>query len=142
MIARITIRNENFKIDKNFYLSKLKEIAGQLEIKGHIVIKLGDKTESQALNYEYLKRNYPTDVLSFPCNEALPDGFYLGDIFICFPIAVEQAAENNITIEEELLRLMVHGILHLADYDHETDEGEMNNIQEKLVERYFSPGGK
>ncbi len=142
MIARITIRNENFKIAKNFYLSKLKEIAGELGIAGHIVIKLGDKTESQALNYEYLKRDYPTDVLSFPCKEALPDGYYLGDIFICFPVAVEQAAENNNSIEEELLRLMIHGILHLAGCDHETDEGEMNGIQDKLVGRYFSPGGK
>ncbi len=137
----ITIMDDNFNVDRQFYLEKLEKIAEELDIKGTIVIKLGDEEESKALNLNYLKKDYPTDVLSFPFNEELPDGFYLGDIFTCYPIAGAQAEENNISLEEELFTLMVHGILHLCGYDHETDAGEMLNLQERLVETYFSAPG-
>ena len=133
----IKIAAENFKIDETFYLSKLEEIVKDLGTAGNIVIKLGDKAEAKALNFKYLKRDYPTDVLSFPCNEEMPDGFYLGDVFICCPMAGEQAEENGITVEQELFTLMVHGILHLTGKDHETDEGEMEKLQENLIEKYF-----
>jgi len=129
--------NGNFNIEQPFYLEKLEKIAKELDIKGTIVIKLGDTGESKALNLKYLERDYPTDILSFPFNEDLPDGFYLGDIFICYPIAKTQAEENNLSIEEELFTLMVHGILHLCEYDHETDAGEMPALQKRLVEKYF-----
>ena len=133
----ITIIDEHFKVDKHFYLDKLNTIVNELEIEGEIVIKMGDKAESRALNFQYLQKDYPTDVLSFPYNEDLPDeGFYLGDIFICYPIAREQAEENNIPLEQELLTLMVHGILHLTGYDHERDSGEMKELQEKLLAKF------
>lgn len=125
------------QIDSAFYLSKLEKITKELGVNGDLVIKLGDKEEARELNNKYLKRDYPADVLSFPFNEELPGGFYLGDIFICLPIAEEQARENNITVREELLRLMIHGILHLTGRDHETDQGEMNRLQERLVKQYL-----
>jgi len=125
------------QIESFFYLSKLEKIAKELGINGDFVIKLGDKEESRELNNKFLKRDYSTDVLSFPFNEELPGGFYLGDIFICLPIVEEQARENNITVREELLRLMIHGLLHLTGRDHETDQGEMNELQERLVQQYL-----
>lgn len=132
----IKISAENFEIEKALYLAELEKISEELGINGNIVIKLGDKEEARVLNFKYLERDYPTDVLSFPFNEELPDGYYLGDVFICYPVAQEQARENNITIREELLRLMIHGILHLTGYDHEKDEGEMKELQEKLVKQH------
>ena len=131
----IEIVDDEYKVDKAFYLDKLQEVVKELKISGEIVIKLGGKEESQALNAQYRKKDYPTDVLSFPMEEELPDGFYLGDIFICYPIAREQAQEGGITIEQELLTLMLHGIIHLAGFDHETDSGEMLKLQEQLLER-------
>jgi probable rRNA maturation factor len=133
----IKIIENNFKIDKDFFLDKLQEIVTELEINGDIVIKLGDKKESQKLNSQFLQRDYPTDVLSFPFNENIPgEGYYLGDIFICYSIAQEQAKENDIPLEQELFTLMLHGILHLAGYDHETDGGEMLTMQEQLLKRF------
>ena len=137
----IEIVDEAHNVDQPFYLEKLEKITEELNIKGTIVIKLGDKEESKALNLKYLERDYPTDVLSFTFNEELPDGFYLGDIFICYPIAKSQAGENHISLEEELFTLMVHGILHLCQYDHETDAGEMLALQKRLIEKYFSASG-
>ncbi len=132
----ITINDDEFKIKQGFYLDKLEWVIKELNIRGDIVIKLGGKEEAQELNSQYLHRDYPTDVLSFPFNEEVPEeGFYLGDIFVCYPIAGEQAKENGITLEEELLMLMVHGILHLGGYDHETDSGEMEKLQEQLLMR-------
>jgi probable rRNA maturation factor len=133
----IKIIESNFKVDKDFYLDKLQEIVTELEIEGDIVIKLGDKEESQTLNAQFLQRDYPTDVLSFPFNENIPgEGYYLGDIFICYSMAEEQAKENDVPLEQELFTLMLHGILHLAGYDHESDVGEMQKMQEQILKKF------
>jgi probable rRNA maturation factor len=135
----ITIIHDHFNLDQHFYLDKLEAVAKELNINpdGTIVIKLGDQEESKYFNHQFLKKNYPTDVLSFPFNEELPDGFYIGDIFICYPIAKIQAKENNVSLQEELFRLMVHGILHLMGYDHEKDTGQMETRQEQLIDKYM-----
>ena len=133
----IEMMSDHYHLDQAFYIDILQKTTNELNINGNIVIKVGDKDESQQLNRDYLQRDYPTDVLSFTFNEELPDGFYLGDIFVCYPIAEEQAKENQISLEEELLTLMIHGLLHLAGYDHEAenDSGEMLTLQERLVRK-------
>ncbi|MCK4762266.1 MAG: rRNA maturation RNase YbeY [Candidatus Aminicenantes bacterium] len=133
----IKITAGEFKIDEVFYVERLEQIAAQQNLNGDVVIKLGDKEEARALNLQYLQKDYPTDVLSFPFNEELPSGYYLGDIFICYPIAEEQARESGITLQEELFTLMVHGLLHLSGLDHESDAGEMEQLQEQLVEKHI-----
>ena len=135
----IKIIDDHFNLEQKFYLDKLETIAKELNINpdGAIVIKLGDREESKHLNLQYLEKDYPTDVLSFPFNEELPDGFYIGDIFICYPLAEIQAKENNVALQEELFRLMIHGILHLQGYDHEKDTGQMETLQEQLVNKYM-----
>ena len=90
--------------------------------------------ESKELNSQYRKKEYATDVLSFPFNEILENSFYIGDILICYPIAEKQAKERSISTEREIITLMVHGILHLAGYDHETDKGEMLALQDSFIE--------
>jgi probable rRNA maturation factor len=131
----IKIVDDIYKINKKYYISRLKHIYKELKIKGTIVIKLGSKTESKDLNFTYLKNDFPTDVLSFPFNEKLSKEYYIGDIFICYPIAKEQAVDNNISLEKELLYLMIHGILHLTGYDHEKDQGEMLKLQDQLIKK-------
>ena len=115
---------------------KIKPVLENLDIKGNITINIGSEAESQNLNYTYLKKEYPTDVLSFPINEHLPDGqYYLGDIFICNEIAKKQAEENGISHLDELLQLIIHGILHLLGYDHTQDHGEMHKLQSHLFDK-------
>ncbi len=134
----IEIIDEQFNIHQEFFLEKLGKIAAGLSLNGTVVIKLGTKEESRELNHYYLKKDYPTDVLSFPFNEQLPDeDYYIGDIFICYPVAEEQAKENHVSINIELSTLMVHGLLHLAGYDHETDSGEMLALQNRAIESHF-----
>jgi probable rRNA maturation factor len=91
----IEINDDEYKVNTEFFLEKLQAAADELHIVGNIAIKLGSKEESRSLNNQYRQKDYPTDVLSFPFNEEVPDeGFYLGDIFICFPVDEEQAKEN------------------------------------------------
>lgn len=82
--------------------------------------------EMTSLNTSYRGKEGPTDVLSFscddPCMVAGPDEpVAIGDVVIAPEVAEAQAAEFGHTVEEELNLLLVHGVLHLLGYDHETD---------------------
>ncbi len=88
------------------------------------------------LNRRHLGRDYPTDVLSFGYADERIDGCpFLGEIVISPQIAAHQARRWRTTCENELRRLLVHGILHLLGYDHETDSGEMIRLQRGLLRR-------
>lgn len=84
----------------------------------------GDE-ELRRLNREFLRKDYPTDVLSFP---ALTDGTagpQCGEIAISAERAAEQAREFGHSVEDEIRILMLHGVLHLMGMDHERDQGAM-----------------
>ena len=91
------------------------------------IVIIGDSRMKQ-LNETFRGKKSTTDVLSFPHepDEFDPDKDNLGDIVISAQQAEIQAFENGLTIEEELKQLILHGVLHLCGYDHETDNGEMN----------------
>ncbi|HKR22715.1 MAG TPA: rRNA maturation RNase YbeY [Pyrinomonadaceae bacterium] len=85
-------------------------------------------TNIRKLNQQFRNIDKPTDVLSFPANEE--DN--LGDIAISVQTAAAQAKENGLTFEGETAQLILHGLLHLSGYDHETDNGEMNRLELRL----------
>jgi probable rRNA maturation factor len=92
----------------------------------------------RALNKRYRQKDFPTDVLSFSYGEMRLDQIpFLGELVISPEIAVRQAVRWGVRPEKELRKLLVHGILHLLGYDHETDRGQMNRIQSKLLRRKF-----
>jgi len=80
------------------------------------------------LNKQFRNVDKPTDVLSFPAEEENN----LGDIAISVETAAAQAKENGLTLDEEIAQLILHGLLHLSGYDHETDNGEMNRLELRL----------
>lgn len=84
--------------------------------------------ELRRLNRTFRKKDYATDVLSFPA--APPNGF-LGEIAISYPRATEQASEYGLAVDEEIRILMLHGVLHLLGMDHETDRGRMARAEAK-----------
>ena len=106
-------------------------------------ILLTDNEGIRALNRRYLDRDRPTDVLSFPMwdfNSELrtPNSeLILGDVVISIEKARKQAEELGVTMDEELSRLLVHGILHLFGFDHEKSSKEaqrMKKEEERLIE--------
>jgi probable rRNA maturation factor len=92
---------------------------------GHLAIELVDAGRIAELNRDHRGRDEPTDVLSFPVDEAAPAAGprELGDVVIC--------PEHT----EDLSEAVVHGVLHLCGYDHETDDGEMLALQARVMER-------
>ena len=80
------------------------------------------------LNGLFRGKAFTTDVLSFPHepDEFDPDQNNLGDIVISAEQANRQAGENSLSLEAEIKQLILHGLLHLCGFDHETDNGEMD----------------
>jgi len=89
------------------------------------------------LNSLFRGKDSTTDVLSFPHEADVfdPDSSNLGDIVISAEQAAKQATENGLTLDSELKQLILHGVLHLCGYDHETDEGEMNERELELRQK-------
>ncbi len=85
-----------------------------------LTVVLGGDDRIQSLNRDFLKHDSPTDVLSFPANEADPESgrLYLGDVVISLPQATKQAAERGHPLEAEVQLLVAHGTLHLLGHDH------------------------
>jgi rRNA maturation RNase YbeY len=76
--------------------------------------------------------DFPTDVLAFPMESmGKQTEIFLGDVVICLPVAIEQASRFNNTPDQEILRLLIHGTLHLLDYDHERSPQEAARMQRK-----------
>jgi probable rRNA maturation factor len=91
------------------------------------------------LNREHLGHAGPTDVISFGFARATDDAPVVGDVYICPDVARENARAAGCGIREELLRLVVHGTLHVLGHDHPVDDGRtgsaMWRLQERLVAR-------
>ena len=97
------------------------------------VVFLND-VQMKTYNRQYRKKDYATDVLSFPVNEMCEGQFYLGDILISLDRTAAQAIEKKHSAQKELRILLLHGVLHLLGYDHETDNGQMNRLERRLQE--------
>ena len=94
--------------------------------------------EMCSINSQYRGKDYATDVLSFAYEGVREDDMpFIGEILIAPEVAVRQAVRYGTAPEKEIRKLLVHGILHLLGYDHETDKGQMNRIQARLVRRKF-----
>ena len=102
----------------------------------------------KTLNSSYRDKPKVTDVLSFPVYDTLRSNaedfvepgpvVHLGDIFICKDVALRQAKEFGISIEEEILHLFIHGFLHLCGYDHDLSRKEeklMFGLEEELLDK-------
>lgn len=97
-----------------------------------------DDRELRRLNRDFLRKDYPTDVLSFP--DASPTTF-LGEIAISANRAAEQAHDHHHFLETEICILMLHGLLHLLGMDHETDRGQMARAEAGWRQRLALPAG-
>ena len=99
-----------------------------------VSVTLLDDARIQELNASYLDRDRPTDVIAFSLGG--PAGI-LGDVYIGYEQAARQADEYRETLETELLRLAIHGTLHVLGHDHpegpERLESPMFELQERLV---------
>jgi len=108
-----------------------------LAIPVDVCILITSNTELRELNRRYRRKDKPTDVLSFP--SGLRE--FAGDVAISAEIAAANAAERGHSVETELKILVLHGLLHLAGYDHENDRGEMEAREFALRREFNLPVG-
>ena len=90
------------------------------------------------LNRQFRGKDQATDVLSFPTRAErfeTEHKSHLGEVVISVDRAAVQARQNGLTFANEVRQLIVHGLLHLCGYDHETDDGEMNRLELKLRQK-------
>jgi probable rRNA maturation factor len=108
-----------------------------IPLPGAVSILLTGDAQMCALNRRFRKKNKPTDVLSFPAVEGT--GGLAGDLAISLETALRQAQEMGHSLESELKILLLHGLLHLAGYDHEADQGEMRRLEARLRRKFGLP---
>jgi len=124
----------DWQIFQTFAESAIREIS-EAENKTATIAFVSDR-KMRELNNEFRGKRSTTDVLSFPfeADEFDIEQAFLGDIIISLEQAQKQANENDLDFEIEIKQLILHGILHLCGYDHETDNGEMNRRELELRE--------
>lgn len=88
----------------------------------------------RALNRDYLGHDRPTDVIAFGL--AQPDGGVVGDVYVCRAVAAREARRRGIPLRQELVRLVVHGTLHVLGWDHPGDESRTRAPMWRRQERY------
>lgn len=98
-----------------------------------------DLDESQQLNLEYRKKDKPTNVLSFPSELpeeilSMLDAWPMGDLVICIPVVLQEAIEQQKAPLEHFSHMLVHGVLHLMGYDHETSEQDAEEMEALEIE--------
>jgi probable rRNA maturation factor len=108
-------------------------------LKGTVTVMVTHSREMRSLNSRFRGKNYATDVLSFP-PPALDNGF-AGDIAVSLDIASRNARSLGHSLGQEVQILVLHGILHLAGYDHEGDQGEMAERERQMRVRFGLPTG-
>jgi probable rRNA maturation factor len=116
----------------------LARVRRELSLNGHdLAVCLMSEAEIARLNQTYRGKRGPTDVLSFPAAgdssaSSASSTSFLGDIAISPTVAQRNARRFSRTLDEELRILILHGVLHLLGYDHETDRGQMERLEHRL----------
>jgi len=153
MIDVINLQRK-IKLDRDVFRNYVNSLSSSVEEANGKTFSVAFVSDTRMIELNKFFRGIDstTDVLSFPMSEppAVAGGFsldpvqppttvggsdFLGDIVISVEQAALQAKENKLSLENEIKQLILHGLLHLCRYDHETDNGEMNQRELELRER-------
>ena len=130
-MIEVVNRQRRFKVDTEAWTTfATKALAAIGKDQSSATIAFVSDKRIRELNRQFRSIDKATDVLSFPADG--PDELNLGDIAISAETAATQAKENGLSFDDEIAQLILHGLLHLSGYDHETDNGEMNRLELRL----------
>jgi probable rRNA maturation factor len=120
----------------------LRAAQAEISLRGHVSVLLTTDAAIRRLNRQFRGIDKPTDVLSFPAETSVRTKEEIaGDLAISVPTARRQAAACDHSLATELKVLILHGLLHLAGYDHESDSGQMARRERKLRAQLKLPQG-
>ena len=150
----IDVLNETeFDIDELELVACSRYVLGEMRVHpgADLCLRLVDEEAMTTLHVQWMDLPGPTDVMSFPMDELRPgtedhepEEGILGDIVLCPSVAQAQAKEAGHALEEELLLLTTHGILHLLGFDHAEpeEEKEMFELQRQLLLTFLASRGR
>jgi probable rRNA maturation factor len=121
------------KRDLNRFLACAAKALG---LTGEFSVLLTGDERLRALNLQFRGQDKATDVLSFPALPEAANGAQGGDLAISLETALVQAAAYGHTLQMEVKILILHGLLHLAGYDHERDQGQMRRRETRLRKQF------
>jgi probable rRNA maturation factor len=125
-LTRVEVTGEaRYRRDLTTFARRVLHALNRLDDFDELSIALVDDATMRGLNRKFRHKNRTTDVLTFPSDDA-------AEIVISLEQARRQAAQERHSIATELRYLVLHGILHGLGYDHETDSGEMNELEVKI----------
>jgi probable rRNA maturation factor len=134
--VRVSVTDGRGRSVRDGGLARWLERAAPRAARGELAIALVSDARMRALNAAYRRKDYATDVLSFPDGaQRTPNPpLFLGDLVIATGVARRQAREAGHSYQTELRVLALHGLLHLLGYDHErrNDRGRMKRVEERL----------
>ena len=115
----------------NFFRTKRVRNKTLLTDKKELTVVFLNRRDMQQINLKYRGRNKPTDILSFES----ADPRSLGELLLCSDVLKLQARKQGHSLEAETLYMLIHGVLHLLGYDHETDAEYkvMHTLELKLI---------
>lgn len=138
--ALVILRKSVAGLSKAALSRFLSQAMRAVRLKGEVNVLLTSSHELRKLNRRFRGKNHPTDVLSFPSTSDVLDG-PVGDLAISAEIAAKYARRLGHSTPEEIKILTLHGVLHLAGYDHEHDHGEMARKEQRLRKSLGLPSG-
>lgn len=130
MITINILADAKYPFDRGFLREHLTKVLAKYRLTDNIEVdvQVVGKRKMAEIHKIYMKLDGPTDVLSFPLNDpsddrpfmSSPDGILrLGDIVVCYPVAVEEALEKQCKLDSQINFLAEHGLMHLLGYHHE-----------------------
>ncbi|MFC2135735.1 rRNA maturation RNase YbeY [Bacteroidota bacterium] len=138
MIKNLSINTDaKFTLQKRLIHSLVNQVKEELNISiNYLLINFINSSYIRSLNKKYLEHDYTTDIITF--NYSGENDNLDGEIFISYADAKENSRKYKVTLGNEIIRLVVHGILHLAGYDDETpgDKKKMKKLEDELVKKY------
>jgi probable rRNA maturation factor len=143
--VEIVRRGAGKRFPSQKFLHVANEILRILKLnESELSLALIGNREMQRLNGRFRHKDYPTDVLSFPAEDQLAGEVrLLGDVVISVEKAREQAKDRGRSLDEEMVTLMIHGILHLIGYDHERSprDAQIMGRAERKIHRQLCDRG-
>lgn len=136
-MIEVVNRQRKVRVDPEQWRTFSEKALATIRKRPHdVTIAFVSDRQIRNLNRRFRGIDKVTDVLSFPTGEeSTSANTNLGDIAISLERAAIQAKENQVTCKQEIAQLILHGLLHLCGYDHETDNGQMNRLELKLRQK-------
>jgi probable rRNA maturation factor len=119
----------------NSVMKNLKQVYHGLDPDRVVVVRICHENESTELNGQYLGKNYPTNILSFPFDDSDKPSVPLGNLAICWSVLERESLDQRKPLLDHVAHLFLHGVLHLLNFDHQTESSaeQMEAIEIKTL---------